>query len=186
MKKLLIASLLLSLSLASSRATAQTTGHADVVSATDGISAARTRYLASSDPAPSPDEPLTLAQYSRSGPGRPVPRRAGDPRPSYPRMWAPSGGGKHALIGALVGFGIGAGVAAKGHASVGATVALGAVGGAIGASFGAMGPPVPSRSRYRRSWNDEYGEDSRLPSSKAATAKRSTLQATVSSSTGAE
>jgi hypothetical protein len=207
MKTLLIAPLLLMLSLVASQATAQTTDRreverlqqqpvdpsqthdlesADLVFPADGVRAARSQYTVPDIASPNQDEPLTLAQYSRSGPRGPVPRRAGDPRASYPQMREPSGNGKHALIGALIGFGIGAAVAAKGHASVGATVAFGTLGGAMGAAFGAMGPPVPSRNRYRRPWDDEYVEDARLSSTKSATAKRTAPQAKFPSSTASE
>ena len=163
MKRLLIAPLLLTLALVTSLATAQTSDLPKVdkpqqpaakSSHADGISTARSRY-ATDDSSPNVDEPMTLAQYSRGGPGRPIPRGADAGPSSYARTWAPSGNGKHALIGALIGFGIAAGVAAKGHASAGTMVAIGALGGGIGAGLGAAGPPGSPRYRYRRPWDDE-------------------------------
>jgi hypothetical protein len=199
MKKLLIASLLLMLGLVASLATAQTSDWPEVAklqqpaanpSPADGIRAARSRCATPDNSSSNLDQPIILAQYSRSGPHGPLPRRAGGPRSSYPRTWTPSGSGKHALIGALIGFGIGAAVAAKGHGSAGTIAAIGALGGAIGAGLGAAGPPGPPRNPHRRPWDDEYGdeygEDARLSPSKAPRAKRAAPQAALSFSQASE
>ena len=121
------------------------------------IASARGPYV--ERPASDENDPLTLAQFSRRRPGRPLPRRGAYPGPSSSGRWTPEGNGHHAAIGALIGFGVGAAAGAKGNTDasnrVTAILLVGSVGALLGAMIGDGIPSFHARHRHAPSWPDE-------------------------------
>jgi hypothetical protein len=165
--------LLLALVLMASVTFAQTTDGqaADSAPAETAISAARSRYIQTTDTAPDAGN-TTLAQLRRGGPARPFPAQRGYPRGTYQTPWRDHGNAGHILIGAAIGFGVGAALGANQSAHNGTPVAGGIIvgGGLFGLLGGCVGKAVGDlqglhyssvyrRRTYRPSWPDDGPED---------------------------
>jgi hypothetical protein len=182
-------SLLLAPVLLASVVFAQTRDNAEAnASRDDAVSAARSRYVQTSEISPETDH-KTLAQLHRGGPARPFPPHRGYPRGTYQTPWMDHGSAGHVLIGAAVGFGVGAALGAQNSARNGTPVAggiliggglLGFLGGCAGKAVGDLqgihfapthrrrtywpsGPEDDEESNLRRPAKEDHPESSASP-----------------------